>query len=87
MTGIWSSEARKEVAIEVGLKMNLTDEVLHLMSPLPQDEGAAKVETLVLPDVLQPASLVKNMGSRRGTMRTINCKTRTTRVRLYKITD
>lgn len=66
--------------------MNLTEEVLHLMSPLPQDEGALKVETLVLPDVLQLAPLPKNLGSRRKTMRTTMCKTSTTRVRLYKIT-
>lgn len=63
--------------------MNLTDEVLHLISPLPQDQGAAKVETVVMPDVLQPAALQKNVGSCRKTMRTVICKTKASRVRLY----
>lgn len=67
--------------------MNLTEEGLHLMSPLSQDEGAPEVETLVLADVLQPAPFPKNMGSIRKTMRTVMCKTKTTRVWLYKITD
>lgn len=62
--------------------MNLTEEVRHIMSSLPQDEGDAKVETLVLPDVLQAAPIPKHVGSRRKSMRTVMCKTKSIRVRL-----
>ena len=67
--------------------MNLTEEVLHLICPFSQDEGALKVETSALPDVLQPAPLPKDMGSRRKTMRTKINKSKTVRVRWHKISE
>jgi hypothetical protein len=67
--------------------MNLTEEVLQLMSPLSQDEGALKVEASALPDVLQPAPLLKKFESRRKTMRTVSNLTESIRVRWYKIRE
>ena len=61
--------------------MNLTEEVIHIMSTLSQDEGGLKIETSALTDVLQPAPLSKNTGFRRKTMRTVMNKTKNTRVR------